>query len=200
MADDASRKIDAIIASALPWQTVILSDLRKWAHEMGVDVVERIRWGAPYFDHAGLLFGFMAFKKHINLFFNKGALITDVHGSFELVEKEKGSRSVKIKETSTVDEQTIKQLFAEAIRVNQAGLKATHARPKQKALRTPGFLLTRLKESKGAYGYWKTLSTSHKWEYIEWITTAKRATTKERRMIKCVAMLEQQEKLNDKYR
>lgn len=200
MGTSVPEKIDAFIKACPEWQAAILTDLRKWAHEAGEPVSEHYRWGAPHFDHNGIMFGMMAFKKHINLFFHKGALVEDIHGLFDPIDKEKGTRSVKFTEGDVPNEKQLKSLFASAIEVNKAGLQLKAAKPKAKAVRTPSVLMSLLKTTPAAMSHWKSLPPSHKREYIDWISDAKREQTRENRLSKTLEMLSAGKGLNDKYR
>jgi uncharacterized protein YdeI (YjbR/CyaY-like superfamily) len=72
----------------------------------------------------------------------------------------------------------------EAARLNEAGITAA-PRPRskeKKELEVPDDLMAALKKSKKARTTFENFSYSHKKEYVEWITEAKRAETRKKRI------------------
>lgn len=59
----------------------------------------------------------------------------------------------------------------------------------------PEDFITALKEKPEAQGYFEKLSYSHKKEYVQWITGAKKAETRNARIRKAVEMLTENKKL-----
>ena len=62
-------RIDAYIEEAAPFARPILRRLREIVHAACPEVVETIKWRAPYFEHHGPLCGIMAFQRHCAIAF-----------------------------------------------------------------------------------------------------------------------------------
>lgn len=68
-------RIDAYIAHAAAFARPILTRLREVVHAGCPDVQETVKWGAPSFEHHGLLCGMAAFKQHCVFGFWKHELV-----------------------------------------------------------------------------------------------------------------------------
>jgi hypothetical protein len=62
-------RVDAYIAEAADFAKPILLRLRQLVHAACPDVTETIKWGAPFYEHQGILICTPAFKKHCALVF-----------------------------------------------------------------------------------------------------------------------------------
>ena len=89
----------------------------------------------------------------------------------------------------------------QAMRLNAEGVKAprkTAARRKA-PLRTPADLGAALKRNAKARAHWQGFSPSHRKEYVEWITEAKRPETREKRLATTLEWLAEGKARNWKY-
>jgi hypothetical protein len=89
----------------------------------------------------------------------------------------------------------------EAVRLNEEGIKVP-AKPKSKAPKTlevPAFLTAALKKNKKAQTTFNDFSYSHKKEYVEWLTEAKRPETREQRLATAIQWLAEGKPRNWKY-
>lgn len=177
-------RVDAYIAKQQPFAQPILNRIRETIHAASPEIQETIKWGAPAYDHHGMLCGMAAFKEHCVLGFWKGTLIVgrnnkslDAAGSFGRI------KSVK-------DLPPKKDLIAyvrKAMALNEAGIKAPK---KHKDPRKPIPMPTDMKEALARNGKAKTtyedFSPSHKREYLQWITEAKQPETRQRRLSQAV--------------
>jgi hypothetical protein len=77
--------------------------------------------------------------------------------------------------------------MAEAEKKSASSVTAVNVKPR--VVEIPGELQTRLKKNKQAAAYYESLPFSHKREYVEWITEAKKDETKARRAEKTLQML-----------
>ena len=57
-------RVDAYIAKAAPFAQPILAEIRERVHEGFPEISEAIKWGAPAFEHHGLVANMAAFKAH----------------------------------------------------------------------------------------------------------------------------------------
>jgi uncharacterized protein YdeI (YjbR/CyaY-like superfamily) len=88
----------------------------------------------------------------------------------------------------------------EAARLNADGVKVPKAKSKpKKDLVVPNDLISVLKKNKKAQSTFEQFSYSHKKEYVEWITQAKREETRTQRLATAVAWMAEGKARNWKY-
>src|SRR5580658_2885648 len=177
-------RVDAYISSAPDYAKPILNHLRQLVHTACPDVEETMKWSRPSFLHKGILCGMSAFKHHCAFGFWLYELVLDM--------KDKGSAEWDGmgqfgRITSLADLPGDKQLLAyikKAVELNESGAKRPAAlRPARKQeLIVPDYLTTTLKKNKKALAAFEAFSYSHKKEYVEWITEAKREETRQKRI------------------
>jgi uncharacterized protein YdeI (YjbR/CyaY-like superfamily) len=176
-------RVDAYISEAASFAQPILKHLREIVHSACPGVQETIKWRFPHFDHKGILCGMAAFKAHCALGFWKASLIMD--GDPES-EREAMGHFGKI--TTLADLPPDKILVGyvrKAAALNEAGVKAPNrSKPRQKPapLEIPDYFSVALRKNKKAQKAFDGFSYSHRKEYVEWITEAKRDATRERRL------------------
>ena len=136
---------------------------------------ETIKWNSPFYVYNGILAATPAFKTHCALIFWKGKLIL-------------GKERKELRHLTSISElpgdKILLGLIKKAVELNEAGVKEP-ARPKPKAkkeLVVPDYFLAALKKNKKALAAFENFSPSHKREYVEWITEAKREKTRARRI------------------
>ena len=191
-------RVDAYIAKAQPFARPILRKLRTLAHRADPKMEETVKWGMPSFTHDGIVCIMAAFKRHCALVFWKGKLILDPRG--RRVDKGMGHFGrIKSVKDLPVDAKLLGYIKL-AVKLNREGVKVP-GRTKRKAtpLRVPADLATLLrKHAKAAAGF-KRLSASHRNEYLEWISGAKRAETRAKRLATALAWLAQGKNMNWRY-
>jgi hypothetical protein len=191
-------RIDAYIAKAQPFAQPILRHLRAVVHDACPDVQETIKWGMPFFEYHGTLCHLASFKAHASFGFWKGKLLlgaktknTEAMGDFGRI-------------TSLGDlppKARIKALVKQAMQLNESGVKRVAYRPtaKKPAVRTPKDLSEALKKNTKAAAAFNAFSPSHRREYIEWITEAKTAPTRAKRLATTLEWLAEGKARNWKY-
>ena len=192
-------RIDAYIARSADFAKPILQHLRKVVHAGCPDVVETIKWSMPHFDHKGVMCGMAAFKEHCAFGFWKADLILEPGetsersgmGSFG------GIRSL----ADLPNEKKLIGYVRKAAALNEAGVKAPgRTQPKKrKPLAMPEDLTAALKKNASARKTFEGFSPSHRREYIEWITQAKREETRKERLAKTMKWLAEGKARNWKY-
>jgi hypothetical protein len=198
----AQEKINLYIADRPEWQRQLLVRLRQLIHSTSEEIDENWRWSAPHFDHEGIMLGMAGFKNHIAVWFHKGALVNDPKGLFDEQGKEnaKGMRGYKLKEGDPINEKAFLDLVKQAIKVNQSGAKLPDAKPARKALVVPPDLEGCLKKNDEAWHHWERFNYTHKKEYVEWITDAKKEETRKRRIAQALEMIREGSGKEDKYK
>jgi uncharacterized protein YdeI (YjbR/CyaY-like superfamily) len=192
------KRIDAYIARSADFAKPILVHIRQVVRQACPDVEETMKWSMPTFMYHGILCGMAAFKQHCTFGFWKGTLVVDRKGkSLEAM----GSFG---RITSIADLPSIKVLTGyvkQAMKLNERNIKAPpkHKPAARKPPKTPPFFVAALKRSKKAFTTFDRLSPSHKREYIEWVTEAKREDTRAKRLATTIQWLANGKSRNWKY-
>ena len=185
-------RVDAYIAKSADFAKPILNHVRKLVHAACPQVEETMKWNSPFFLHQGILLAMPAFKKHCALIFWKGQFIL-------------GRERVKLRRLTSISElpgnKILTGYIRKAIEVNEAGVKnPAFARSKvKKKITIPAYFLAALRKNKKALTAFEDFSPSHKQEYVEWITGAKREDTRARRLQTAIKQIAGGKSLNWKY-
>ena len=122
---NASQEIDAIIKKSDDWRGKKLSQLRDVIKQADPDVVEEVKWkkpskpeGVPVWSHDGILCVADTLKNAVRLTFFKGAQIKDPKKLFNTRLDSKSVRAIDFFENDAVDEEALKSLILEAVKVN----------------------------------------------------------------------------------
>lgn len=197
-------RVDQYIAKAPEFAKPILEQLRQTIHEGCPKAIEDVKWSRPVFLYRKkILFGTAVFKAHCSFF----VFQRDVN---ELLEqgRETGTglagclgRIVQLSDLPP--KRALLRYVKEAVRLvdeslaNPAPKKRT-APPKPEA-EVPPDLAAALAKNKSASKAFLAFSPSHRREYIEWITEAKREETRQRRITTALEWLAEGKSRNWKY-
>ena len=198
-------RIDEYIANAPAFARPILEKLRKAFHAGAADIEETIKWGVPSFEKKGMVGGFAAFKKHVGYGFWKAEAMDDPAGLFGDARK-KSPMSIKVSDVKELPTQKVLAGYVrQAVKLNVDGVKAGPMAKRKKASKkpapkTPADLAAALKKNKKAHATFQAFSPSHKREYIEWITEAKRQETRDKRLAQAIEWMADGKSRNWKYR
>ena len=125
---NASRDIDAKIASLGDWRGATLAHMRRLIKEADPDVIEEVKWrkpsnplGVPTWQHAGIICTGETYRDKIKLTFARGAALEDPSGLFNSSLTGGTRRAIDIPEGAAVDESAFKALIREAVAMNLAG-------------------------------------------------------------------------------
>lgn len=192
-------RIDAYIARSAPFAKSILKHLRKVVHAGCPEVKETIKWSMPHFDYKGMMCGMAAFKAHCAFGFWKGDLVL---GRDREEERPGMGTFGCIKSLADLpSEKTLIGYVKKAAALNDAGIKAPgRAAPKKRApIPVPDDFAAALKKNAKARQTFDGFPPSHRREYLEWITEAKREETRKERLTKSVKWLAEGKARNWKY-
>ena len=197
---DASDRVDAYIEKSPEYARPILNRIRQLFHKACPDIEETIKWSAPTFEHRGMVASMAAFKNYVRLVFWKGRLLTDRDG---LLEAGNNTDMAAMKIANVDDLPSAKVMTAyikEAVAVNVSGKKTPRPkRPPRAEVVVPDYFLAALKKNKKALAAFEGFSPSHRREYVEWITDAKREETRQKRIATAIEWLAQGKPRNWKY-
>ena len=188
-------RVDAYIKRAAPFARPILKHLRKIVHAGCPNVEETIKWSSPFFERNGIVCFMAAFKEHCAFGFWKGALIFGAEN--------KGAMRQFGRITSVDDLPNERQLIGfirKAAALNEAGIKKLRPRSRVKQkVSVPSDLKAALRKNSKARKAFENFSYSHRKEYVDWITDAKREETRKRRLQTAIRWLSQGKPQNWNY-
>lgn len=190
---DRDPRIDEKIAKAADFARPILEHLRALIHRTVPNVGETLKWGMPHFTYKGKNLAAMAgFKAHCAL---------SIHGESHEGE---GMGSVgKIGSLADLpDDVELARRLQEAQGRIDRGEKEAWRRVPPRAKRTievPEDLATALAATPAAAQIFDRLAPSHRYEYLEWITGAKRPQTRAKRIGEALEWLAEGKRRNWKY-
>lgn len=192
------QRIDAYIAQAAGFAQPILAHARAVVHEACPQVEETVKWGMPTFQYGGrILCSMAAFKQHASFGFWQRAQVMETGertgmGSF--------GKMTTVRDFPA--RRTLVSLIRKAMALIDAGAKpGTTRTPRatKPALRVPADLRDALAGNAAAKKSFDGFSPSARRDYIEWITDAKRAETRTRRLEQAIAWLAEGKTRNWKY-
>jgi uncharacterized protein YdeI (YjbR/CyaY-like superfamily) len=194
-------RVDAYIAKQNDFAKPILTHFRDVVHAACPNVEETIKWSRPFFDYKSQpMCGMAAFKEHAAVHFWKAPLIAGF-GSNSSNDGE-ATRGIG-RLTSLKDLPGKKQLTAyikAAMNLNDDGVVVPKSKPASKTgVKVPAELATALSKNKKAKVAFEKFPPSHRREYVEWITDAKRDETKAKRVAQAVEWIAEGKQRNWKY-
>jgi uncharacterized protein YdeI (YjbR/CyaY-like superfamily) len=188
-------RVDAYIKKAQPFAKPILKHLRKIVHAGCPNCEESIKWQMPFFDYKGPLCFMAAFKQHAVFGFWKGKLLFG--------KEHDGAMGHFGRLTSIKDLRSERELIGyvrKAVELNQRGIKQTRFKSTAKRrLTVPADLKSALLKNAKARKTFEEFSYSHKKEYVQWVTDAKRDETRQKRLKTAIEWLAQGKPQNWRY-
>lgn len=190
-------RIDAYIAKSAPFAQPILMHLRALVHRAVPSVEETIKWGMPHFTVSGKnVAGFAAFKAHC-------AFV--IHGDGRQSEREAEGMGGYGKIASLADLPEDRELegkvreAAQRVAASGTALKPRTKKPPKPEIPMPGDFAAALEAAPKAKAVLEGFAPGQRREYLEWITGAKQAATREKRIAQAVEWLAEGKKRNWKY-
>lgn len=193
--------VDAYVARAPEFARPILEKIRAAFHAGCPALEEKIKWGVPSFEYKGMLGGMAAFQRHVAFGFWKSRLMKDFEA---VVGRAAGASLMRARVASPADlppRRVLVAMVKEAKRLNEEGIKEPKlARAKGRIRVTvPADLRNTLARHPKARAFFTGLAPSHRREYVEWITEAKRPETRAKRIVTTLEWLVAGKRRNWKY-
>ncbi len=168
------KDVDDYIAHASECTRPILVKLRRIFQQASRRLEEAIKWGVPVFEYKGPVAGIAAYKKHVTWGFWKASLLKDPDGLIGNGVLKGG----KIKSVSDIPPAAkMISLIKQAVALNEAGIKPVTPDPK-----VPADFAAAMQESAEATKYYAKFTPARKWQYVNWISKAKRPQTRAMRI------------------
>lgn len=198
------KRIDTYIDRSEPFARPILNYLRALIHEANPEIMETIKWGMPFFEYKGPTCNMAAFKQHVTFGFWKYSLIKDPDSHLGKRSSQGGEAMGNLGRITSLKDLPPKRILLDFIRqakkLNDAGIKMSARSIKSNTeLIIPDYLIKALNKNKNAQQHFESFSRSCKREYIDWITSAKTDSTREKRMNSALESISEGKKRNWKY-
>lgn len=193
-------RVDDYIEKSAEFARPILRHLRDLVHRGCPEVEETLKWSMPAFTHKGLVCMMAAFKQHATFSLWKHDLVVGK-------EEKEGAMGQFGRLTALTDlpaDETVLEYLRKAAELNEVGTKtpprARAGSASRHRLVVPDYLVAALKKNHRARLTFENLSRSHKREYVEWLTAAKRKETRQKRLQTALAWLGEGKPHNWQYR
>lgn len=193
--------IDQYINQQQVFAQQIMSQLRDVIHTASPKMTEAIKWRHPCFENNGLVCAMAAFKQHVTFSFFKGKLLDDNANLFTKSDNNELT-SLKFKTLADIPESDILIAYLQqAIALNTApkAEKKKTPRKDKKDLVIPDYLRTALAENPVAANAFNNFSYSKQKDYIQWLTSAKKETTRNSRLVTAIEWIGEGKSKNWKY-
>lgn len=195
-ASSRDARVDAYIERAAAFAQPVLHELRARLHAVCPGLCETIKWGAPAFEHHGLLAGMAAFKKHCAFGFWKNDLLVAESAAWKQMSERLG-RLTAVEDLPGKRE--FQRLLKRAMELNESGVKVAREKKAKPAVVMHPELARALAASAKARQQFAAFSPSKQREYLEWIADAKAEATRQRRVEQAVEWIAEGKGRNWKY-
>jgi hypothetical protein len=191
-------RVDAYIAKSADFAKPILITIRDAVHAACPEVVEDMKWSFPHFLYKGMLGSMASFKQHCAFGFWKGSLVL---GTAAKDQDAMGHFGRLTKPSDLPPKKVFAGYVKKAMELNDQGIKVEKKPMRRVEVPTtpPADLAAALRKNKQAHTTFGAFAPSHKREYIEWITEAKSAGTRARRLQTAVEWMADGKARNWKY-
>jgi len=193
-------RLDAYIAKSGEFARPILRHLRALIHESCPTVEETMKWSHPSFVLDGrILCGIAAFKAHCTFGFWHQEMQKVLERDLGKANDAAGLLGRITQVADLPDDATMRRYLKQAAALMASAAPARPAGKPKPALAMPADLAAALKKNKAAGKAFENFSPSHRREYIEWITEAKREETRQKRLATALEWLAEGKPRNWKY-
>jgi uncharacterized protein YdeI (YjbR/CyaY-like superfamily) len=169
---------------------------------MSTELEETVKWSMPTYCLKGKnVLGIGAFKNHICIWFHHGVFLKDEHNTLHNAQesKTKGMRQMRFDSKNDINKAIVISYVKEAIENQRLGRVVKSTR-KAKTVIIPSELKNTLKLNSELNTSFKALTPGKQREYCDYISEAKRETTKTSRLEKITPMIINGAGLHDKYK
>jgi len=162
------------------------------------DLEETIKWYMPaYMCDGKNIIGLGAFKKWVSIWFHQGVFLSDP--AKKLINAQEGvtagMRQWRILEGDEIPINQLRSYVEEAKSNSREGLEIKPQRKKSGPVEIPDLLKQAFKDVPGLKSKYELCTEGMKKEYCNYITNAKRAETKLKRIKKIIPLIEQRKRI-----
>lgn len=185
-------RVDAYIAASQPFAQAILTRVRAAVHEAVPAATETMKWSMPFFTLNGRDVAMMAaFKAHAGV----GVFDGSAMGGGEAMGN--CGKLVTVEDLPT--DLPARLQAAAALAIQGKPMRAAAPRPAKVEIAMPDDLAAALAAHPAAEAQFAAFPPGARREYLEWVTTAKQAATRAKRIESTVAQSAEGKRLNWKY-
>lgn len=157
----------------------------------------------PSFEYKGPMFGMAAFKQHCVGGFWKSKLLSDPENYLGERKNQGGEAMGNLGCLKSVKDlppdKAMIDFIRQHINLNEAGIKLQKVKSVKKEIPVPEDFTKALNKNKKAKSVFEKFAPSHKREYLQWITEAKREETRLKRIATAIEWIAQGKGRNWKY-
>ena len=196
--------VDAYIAKSADFAQPVLRHVRALMHKGCPRIEETIKWGVPAFEREGIVAMMAAFKQHVAFGFWSEKLIRGKLGAeaARVFPKDAklgmGGRRY-LSRAELPPDAAILRAVKVAVALNEAGERPKRALKRKPPPKAPPVLAAALKKNAKARANFERFTPAQQREYVDWLTQAKQAATRERRLAQAVEWLAAGKQRNWKY-
>lgn len=191
----ADPRIDAYIAKAAPFAQPVLTHFRALVHRALPQVEEGLKWSMPAFMIGGRnVAGMAAFKAHCAIM---------IHGEGRMGDGQGMGGYGKVTALSDFPEDAALEAAvreaAERVATKGTARKPQAKKPSKREIPMPGDFAAALQAAPASKAAFDGFPPSARRDYLEWVTEAKQAATREKRIAQAVEWLADGKRRNWKY-
>jgi len=187
---EIDKKIDAYIKKHAKWTPGLLK-LKKILDK--TELEPSIKWGIPVYhlDNKNVV-GMTAFKNHFSFWFYQGVFLKDEHSLLVNAQegKTKAMRHLRFENVNEVKSKIAAAYIKEAIQNQKEGKVIKPTKSKTSFVMAPELSL-RLSKNKSLKAAYDKLTNFRQKEFSEYISSAKREDTKQRRLKKIIPLIKE---------
>lgn len=181
---------DEWLESAPEFSRPLATELRERFFRWAPDLAEAIKWNMLCFSGRKLICGLSACQRHLSIAFFRGTELADPTGLFHAGETNTNIRPVRVTRPDALNRDALRTLLLAAVALDSEPDVARAPQRKREPWPVPEFFTEALKKNRAAAAGFRSLSPSCQREYLVWLTTAKRAETRDRRLAQTLAALD----------
>lgn len=185
-----ATSIEEYLADLPAKQRAALETLRKVIKTAAPQATESISWGMPTFKDTRPLVAYAAFKEHLSFFVMSTAVMDDYKDELAAFDSSKGT--IRFQPEKPLPVALVKKLVKARIEENaKRGIK-TGRKPATRRARypMPDYIEQEL-EGRGLMDAYRARPPYQRNDYVGWITSAKQAATRQKRLDQMLEELEQ---------
>lgn len=166
--------------------------MREWILAWEPDLTEAIKWNMLCFSGRKLVCGLSACKTHLGVAFFRGTELPDPAGLFSPDDgMNTNIRSLRLTTLEKFDKRAFRRMLRAAVALDEDPTVPPVPKVKREPWPVPDFFAAALAGKKHAQAaeFFHSLKPTYQREYLVWVSTAKQAETRERRLRETLAAL-----------
>lgn len=190
-------RVDAYIARSADFAKPILAHLRAIVHEACPETEETMKWSSPAFMYRGkILCSFAAFKAHATFGFWRGKEVLGEDAGMDAM-----GQFGRIASLDDLPEPVaLKALIQKGMAVTDGGPAPRQPKhPSRQPIAMPDDLAEALAHNAEASATYDSFPPSAQYDYLEWVTEAKRPDTRAKRVAQSIEWLAEGKRRHWKY-